>query len=191
MAYLSPSALAALGLRRLGRDVLVSDKAVLHGAAQMAFGDRCRIDDFCVLSGRVELGRNVHLAVFCNIAGGTEGVELDDFAGLAYGCHVFSQSDDYSGASLTNPTVPQRFKRETRARVRIGRHCIVGASSVVFPGVELGEGCAVGAMSLVTRSTEPWSVYLGIPARRKGARRQDLLQLEQDYLASIDPTPCR
>ena len=49
MAYLSPSALAALGLRRLGRDVLVSDKAVLHGAGEMEFGDRCRIGPYTMI----------------------------------------------------------------------------------------------------------------------------------------------
>jgi galactoside O-acetyltransferase/dTDP-4-amino-4,6-dideoxygalactose transaminase len=48
--------------------------------------------------------------------------------------------------------------------------------------VEVAEGCAVGAMSLVVRSTEPWFIYAGIPARKRGPRRQDLLQLEQAYL---------
>ena len=185
MAYLSSEALADLGFRRLGADVKISDRAAIHDAAEMELGDRCRIDDFCVLSGRVVIGCNVHIAVLCNVAGGSEGVELEDFAGLAYGCHVFSQSDDYSGATLTNPTVPSRFKRETRARVRIGRHCIVGAQSVIFPGVVLGEGCAVGAMSMVTRSTEPWTIWAGIPARLRGERRRDLLQLEREYRAQL------
>jgi galactoside O-acetyltransferase len=182
MAFLARKDLEALGFKRLGHGVRISDKAAIYDAACIEVGDRVRIDDFCVVSGRVVLGRNVHIAVFCNVAGGTEGVELDDFAGLAYGCHVFSQSDDYSGQSMTNPTVPARFKRETKARVRIGRHCILGTKSVVLPGVEVAEGCAVGAMSLVVRSTEPWFIYAGIPARKRGPRRQDLLQLEQAYL---------
>jgi len=182
MGFLEQKELEALGFKRLGRDVKISSKASIHDARCIEIGDRTRIDDFCLISGRVVLGRNVHIAVFCNLAGGTEGVELDDFAGLAYGCHVFSQSDDYSGASMTNPTVPARFKRETKARVHIGRHCIVGTQSVVMPGVSLAEGCAVGAMSLVLKSTQPWSIYTGIPPRKVGARRQDLLQLEQAYL---------
>jgi galactoside O-acetyltransferase len=60
---------------------------------------------------------------------------------------------------------------------------IVGAGSVVLPGVTLAEGTAVGAMSLVTRSTEPWSVYHGVPARRQRARHRDMLELEKRYLA--------
>jgi galactoside O-acetyltransferase len=182
MGFLQQKDMEALGFKRLGREVRISDKASIHDADRIEIGDRVRIDDFCVVSGQVVIGRNVHIAVFCNLAGGTEGIELHDFCGLAYACHVFSQSDDYSGAGMTNPTVPERFKRETKARVRVGRHCILGTKSVVMPGVDLAEGCAIGAMSLVLGSTEPWSVYAGIPARKIGDRRQDLLQLEQTYL---------
>jgi acetyltransferase-like isoleucine patch superfamily enzyme len=184
MAFLSEIQLQSLLFKRVGRNVKISDKASIYDAAQIEIGDDVRIDDFCVISGRVTFGRNVHVAVFCNIAGGSEGVELCDFVGLAYGSHVFAQSDDYSGQTMTNPTVPAAFKQETKAKVRIGRHCIIGAKSVVFPGVDIADGCAVGAMSMVTESTEPWSIYFGIPATRKGARKRDLLALEQEFLAT-------
>jgi galactoside O-acetyltransferase len=180
--FLSQAALAEFGFRRLGADVRISDKASIYDPGQIEIGDHSRIDDFCVVSGNVVLGRNVHVAVFCNIAGGEFGVTLEDFSGLAYGCHLFSQSDDYSGRSLTNPTVPDRYKRETKAPILIKRHSIVGTCSVILPGVTLGEGTAVGAMSMVTKSTEPWSIYFGIPAKRLKARRQDLLEGEQQYL---------
>ena len=150
MPFLTQDVLRSMGFRHLGRDVKISDKASIHNADQIEIGDRSRIDDFCVLSGRLTIGRNVHVAVFCNLAGGTEGIRLEDFAGLAYGVHVFSQSDDYSGATMTNPTVPRQYKNETRKAVVIGRHCIVGAKSIVLPGVTLAEGSSVGAMSMVT-----------------------------------------
>ena len=57
---------------------------------------------------------------------------------------MYSQRDAYTGETMTNPTVPTQFKNERRARVVLGRHSIVGANSVVFPGVEMGEGTAVG-----------------------------------------------
>lgn len=126
MPYLSRIELNALGFRKLGKNVRVSDKASLHSTAKITLGDNSRIDDFCVISGNVTIGCNVHIAVFCNIAGGEPGIVLDDFSGLAYGCHVFAQSDDYSGSSLTNPTIPDKFKNETKAAIDIGRHSIVG-----------------------------------------------------------------
>lgn len=184
MPYLNREELVALGFRSLGTNVRISDRAAIYDPELISIGNNSRIDDFCVISGNVSIGRNVHIAVFSNVAGGTEGVTLEDFSGLAYGCQVFAQSDDYSGATLTNPTVPAKFKREIRKAVRIGRHCIVGANSVIMPGVILGEGSSVGAMSMVTKSTDAWSVYFGVPARRLKARKQDLLQLEREYLAS-------
>jgi acetyltransferase-like isoleucine patch superfamily enzyme len=184
MAFLSRDQLEALGFKHLGRNVRISDKAAIYNFDQIEIGDHSRIDDFCVVSGKVRIGRNVHIAVFCNVAGGTEGIVFEDFSGLAYGCHVFTQSDDYSGRTLTNPTVPARYKRETKKAIHIGRHCIVGTNSLIFPGVTLAEGTSVGALSMVTKSTEEWSVYFGNPAKRLKARKRDLLDLEREYLAS-------
>lgn len=182
MAFLSATELTLMPFKRLGRNVLISEKASLYGVQDMEFGDNVRIDDFCVISGKISIGRNVHIAVLCNLAGGSEGIVLEDFSGLAYGCQIFSQSDDYSGATMTNPTVPAKYKRELKERVHVGRHCIVGAGSMIFPGVSMAEGCSLGAMSMLTKSTEPWSIYFGIPAKKIKNRKRDLLALEQEYL---------
>ncbi|WP_081763362.1 acyltransferase [Imhoffiella purpurea] len=184
MAFLSRQDLLAIGFKRVGEDVLVSDKASIYDPGSIVIGNHSRIDDFCVISGNVTIGSNVHIAVFCNVAGGEEGVVFEDFSGLAYGCHVFSQSDDYSGVTLTNPTVPDRYKNESKAPVRIKRHSIVGACSIILPGVTLNEGTAVGGMSMVTKSTDAWSIYFGVPAKRIKSRSRGLLDLEKDYLAS-------
>lgn len=183
MAYLTREALESMGFQSLGQNVKISDKASIYEASKMSIGDHTRIDDFCVISGAVTLGKYVHIAPLCLVAGGELGVEMQDFSGLAYHVQVFSQSDDYSGATLTNPTVPDQYKREHKAKVTLGRHVIVGSGSVVFPGVHLADGCSVGALALVTKSTEPWGVYAGNPARRIKDRKQDLLQLEQRLLS--------
>jgi galactoside O-acetyltransferase len=182
MAFLTREKVEQMGFGSIGKNVLISDKASIYNHEHIIIGDNVRIDDFCVISGKVTIGRNVHIAVFCNVAGGEKGIILEDFSGLAYACQVFTQSDDYSGRTLTNPTIPDSFKKETKAAVKIGRHCIIGASSIVLPGVTLAEGTSVGAMTMVTKSTEPWSIYFGIPAKKIKNRRRDLLDLEKDYI---------
>lgn len=184
MAFMTDAQLRDMGFKSLGANVKISDKASIYNCDQISIGDNTRIDDFCVISGKVTLGRNVHVAIFSNIAGGELGVTMDDFSGLAYGCQVFSQSDDYSGKTLTNPTVPASYKKEAKSAIYIGRHVIIGTSSIVLPGVHLAEGCSVGAMSMVTKSTTPWGIYFGIPAKRLKNRSKDLLELESEYLAS-------
>jgi acetyltransferase-like isoleucine patch superfamily enzyme len=186
VAFLDNKQLKELNFKFLGNGVKISDKASIYNADQIEIGDHSRIDDFCVISGKVTIGRNVHVAVFCNVAGGEKGITLEDFSGLAYGCHLFTQSDDYSGKTLTNPTVPGRYKNETKKPIVIGKHSIIGTNSLVFPGVLMGDGTSVGAQSLVTKSTEEWSIYAGRPARRIKARSKDLLRLEKEYLLDED-----
>lgn len=183
MAYLSRDAIEAVGFKSLGKDVRISDKASIYNPERIEIGDFSRVDDFCVISGNVCIGRNVHIAPLCLVAGGEKGIVLSDFSGLAYHVQVFSQSDDYTGLTLTNPTVPSRFKKETKAPIHVGRHVIVGAGSVIFPGVSVADGCAIGALSLVNRTTEAWGIYVGNPARRVKERRKDLLVLEASYLS--------
>lgn len=180
--YFSESELAAMNFRTLGRDVKISRRAALYEPKYMSIGDYCMVDDFCVLSGNITLGRNVHIAHGCRVIAGLEGIEMQDFSGLAFGVTIFAQSDDYSGGALTNPTVAMEFRKIQRARVVLGRHVIIGTNSVIVPGVELAEGTSVGGCSMVTKSTQAWSVYFGIPAKRIKARSQDMLALETSYL---------
>lgn len=182
MPYLAESELEKLGFKFLGRNVKISDKAAIYNPELISIGDNSRIDDFCVVSGLVEIGKNVHITPHCLLAGGAPGIFMEDFSCLAYYVQVFSQSDDYSGRTMTNSTVPAEYKKEFKSAVHIGRHVIVGTSSVVFPGVNLAEGCSVGAMTLVNKSTEPWGVYIGSPARRVKDRSKELLEFEAKYL---------
>jgi len=178
MSFLTENQLSKIPFKFLGKNVRISEKASIYNPELIEINDHSRIDDFCVISGKVIIGKYVHIAVFCNVAGGSEGIVIKDFAGLAYGCHVFTQSDDYSGKMLTNPTVPSKYKLETKKSISIGKHCIIGTSSLIFPGVDLAEGTAVGAASVVRKPTEEWSIYLGNPAKKIKNRSKDLLDLE-------------
>lgn len=182
MAYLTAKQLSEMGFKSLGKDVKISNRASIYNADQIEIGDHSRIDDFCVISGKVKIGRNVHITPQCLVAGGIPGLEVEDFVALAYGVKVFTQSDDYSGKTMTNSTVPKQFKNEAMLPVKIGRHSIIGAGAIIMPGVEIAEGNSVGANSLVLKSTEAWSVYVGSPAKKIKDRKKDLLELERAYL---------
>jgi len=59
--------------------------------------------------------------------------------------------------------------------VTIGDGAWISANSVLLPGVEVGADCMIGAGSIVTRDTEPASLYAGNPARKIRS-----IQLEAD-----------
>lgn len=181
MAFLGAEDVRALGLADVGEGVLIDADARIIGAARMRIGAHTRIDAFCVLSageGGVAIGEHVHVAAHCFLAGAAR-IELGDFSGISGRTSIYSSTDDFSGLSLTGPTVPDELRRVDSRPVRVGRHVIVGAGTVILPGVTLGDGAAVGAMSLVRRNVAPFTIVAGNPARVVASREQALLELEQ------------
>lgn len=186
--YLPDAELRKLPFGRVGRNVLVHERANLIELENIMIGDNVRIDaDVTILAtGPVAIGNYVHIGAQCYLAGGA-GIEMRDFSGLSQGVKIYSTSEDYSGRHLTNPTVPRAYLGVVRKAVLLDRHVIIGAGSVILPGVTVAEGCAIGALSLVRRSTDPWGVYSGIPARRVAERKRDLLALEAALLENRPP----
>lgn len=187
MAILSREQIREMGFAHVGANPRLSDKASYYSCARISIGDNVRIDDFCVLSageGGIDLGSHIHIAVYSLLIGAAR-IVMQDFSGLSSRVSVYSSSDDYSGASMTNPTIAAEFTHVVHGEVTIGRHVIVGAGSVVLPGVTLEEGAAVGALSLVTKDCKSFGIYSGVPARHIRPRQRHLLELEQRFLASL------
>ncbi|MEY8716804.1 acyltransferase [Francisella philomiragia] len=182
MAYYTEEQLGKLGFKYVGKNVKISDKASIYNHDQIEISDNSRIDDFCVISGKLQIGRNVHITPQCLIAGGVEGIIFEDFTTVSYGVKIFTQSDDYSGETMTNSTIPKIYKKELFSKVILKKHTIIGAGSIIMPGVILNEGTSVGAMSLINKSTEAWTIYVGSPARKLKNRKKDLLNLEKQYI---------
>jgi dTDP-4-amino-4,6-dideoxy-D-glucose acyltransferase len=185
VAYLERAVLERIGFGSLGDNVQVSDKASLYNVAAIHLGCNVRIDDYCVLSagaGGIYVGNYVHIAVFCLLIG-AGAIRLDDFSGLSSRVSIYSSSDDYSGAAMTNPTVPRELTNVHSADVTLSKHVIVGSGAVILPGVIIHEGAAVGALSLVSKPCEAFGVYSGTPARRIATRSRTVLDLERELLS--------
>ena len=184
-SFYSEDELKKIGFRSYGKDVYISRKCSIYGAEKIEIGNHVRIDDFCILSGRISLGDYIHIAAYTALYGGESGIIIEDYANISSRVSVYSISDDYSGTSMTNPMIPDKYKRFVSKQVKIGKHTIIGASSVIMPGVELAEGGAFGAFSFVNRNTESWSVYVGIPSKKIKNRRKDLLELEEQFQKEV------
>lgn len=181
MAFLTEAQLSSSGFKKLGANVQISEKASIYGAGEICIGDNVRIDDFAILSageGGIVIGQYVHIACY-SAAIGHARIEFRDYSGISSRVTVYSSSDSYDGQYMTNPCLPQHVLNTYHEEVVIGRHVVVGASSVILPGVALEDGCAVGAMSLVTKSFPAGSIVVGVPARKIKERKQNIFQLEK------------
>lgn len=186
MPYLTNAQLLKMGFRSVGDNVKISERAAIYNADQISIGNNSRVDDFCILSGNISIGKYVHITPMCLIAGGAPGVFVDDYSTLAYGVKVFSQSDDYSGESMTNSLISKRYKREVFKAVALGRYSIVGAGSIILPGANVGEGVSIGAMSLILEPTEDWMIYAGIPAKAIRPRSRRMLDLVKQFEGELN-----
>jgi dTDP-4-amino-4,6-dideoxy-D-glucose acyltransferase len=189
MAWLTKEQLFEMGFIEFGYNVLISDNARIYNAQKIRLGNNVRIDDLCVLSagfGGIEIGDYVHIAIFSSLQGAGK-ITLSSFSGLSSRVSIYSSNEDYSGAFLTNPTVPDKYKNVSHADVFIGRHAIIGSGTVILPGVTIEDGVAIGALSLVSKDCEEFWIYSGIPAKRIKKRKKDLLSIEREMIGENDP----
>ena len=178
-SFYSRDELINLGLKAFGEDVRISRKSSIYCAEKISIGNHVRIDDFCILSGSIELGNHIHIAAQAGLFAGRSCIRLADFTSVSSRVMIYAENDDYSGASLANPMVPDEYRNTSCGEVHLKKHSIIGSGSTVLPNISIGEGTAVGAMSLVTEDLEPWSIYAGIPAKKIKDRSKALLKYEK------------
>ena len=183
--YYSEKELRKFKFLFLGKNVLIKKNVSLYFIENIFIGNNVRIDDNVIIVASnkktpVKIGNHVHISSNCYLAG-SNGIEMNDFNTLAPGVLIFSGSDDYSGKKLTNPTVGKKNIGGKAGKVKICKHVIIGANTVILPKVTIKEGSAVGALSLVNKSLDAWGIYFGSPAKRFKNRSKNILKLEKIF----------
>lgn len=185
--YFTEDDLNQLGIKRVGLNVKISKNCTIVGLENISIGSNVRIDSNCVITathGQIVLGNYIHIGAQCAILADA-GFIMDDFSGLSHGVKVFTGCDDFSGEFLFNPMVPEKLTNVKRAPVALNQYALIGAGSVILPGVVISEGVAVGALSLVSKSLKSWAIYSGVPARRIRERKKDMIELSNQLKGEL------
>jgi galactoside O-acetyltransferase len=170
--------LSDMGIR-FGDNVQIH-RTVLFFGKNVQIGSNVRIDCYSLITSDkpVILGDHIHIGAGGHIFG-AKGVTIHDYSNISSRCSIFTASDDYTQGYMTNPTVPEEFKRTTSAPVVLEKHVIVGCGSIIMPGVTLGMGAAVGALSFVNKNVPEFHIVGGTPIRTLGIRNKDrLMEME-------------
>jgi len=151
--------------KSIGEDVRVSDQAAIVRPELVTIGNHVAIDMWVYLSTKATIGNYIHIAPSVSIIGGA-GAEIimEDFSNIGSGGRIVCASDDFT-QGLISPVVPVEYRTIISKPVIFKRFATLGVNCTVLPGVTLAEGCIVGAGSVVTKDTEPWTIYAGSPAR--------------------------
>lgn len=151
--------------RKEGIDLFLAETAIIKRPHLMDIGDHVAIDYGVYISTECVIGDYVHIAPYVCVIGGEKAkLVMGDFSGISAGCKIVCGSDDYT-KGLMNPQVPDEFKETKFTTVTFEDFTCVGVNCVVMPGITLREGSVVGSGSVVTKDTEPWTIYVGSPAK--------------------------
>jgi acetyltransferase-like isoleucine patch superfamily enzyme len=140
-------------LKKCGKNVIIGKTVRIRNPELVEIGDNVIIDDFCYISGSVIIGDYVHIGASSTLSASKSKITLKPFSGVSSGCRVFAGSSNYLKGCLDMPTIPERnsfgsiFKEVT-----LGNYCLIGANTVVLPGVNLPNGVAFGANLVVNNS---------------------------------------
>ena len=178
--------LSQIGFKTFGENVLISRFARFYHPERISIGSNVRIDDYCIFSagGNITLGNYIHIAPYTSFIG--EGdILVEDFCSISGRVSIYSSSDDYMGLAMTNPMIPQKYRRVQNQPVILRKHTIIGCDTVILPGVEFGEGASIGAKSLVKENCESETIYTGNPLKEVGKRYQRYHKFENKFIEEI------
>ena len=174
-------------LQSYGEDIYISRNVEIRRPGLISIGNHVAIDTGFYCTTRVDIMDYVHIAPYVTVIGGAEGyLRMGHFSGMAAGCRIICGSEEYLGEGLIGPTIPIKYRDNLKiAPVIFEMSVTIATDVVVMPGVTLAEGSVVGALSLVTKDTEPWTIYRGIPAKPiKNRPKEKMIQAakEMGYL---------
>ncbi len=96
---------------------------------------------------------------------GQEGIKIGDNVRIVAHCVLVPSNHIYKDV-----TTPIYLQGLSKRGIVIEDDVWLGARVKVLDGVTIGKGCVVGANAVVTKSLEPYGVYVGVPAKKIKSR---------------------
>ncbi|MFC5269344.1 acyltransferase [Adhaeribacter terreus] len=154
-------------LKSVGEDVFISNNVEIRRPHLVTIGSHVAIDSGVYITTAAKIGDYTHLSPYITVIGGAKSTLIvEDFVTIAAGSRIICGSDKFLGAGFTSVTVPDEYRDDVDfTTVKCCKFAGIGTNVVIMPGVTIGEGSVIGACSLVTKDTEPWTIYIGTPAR--------------------------
>ena len=126
----------------------------------------------CAIYGGAEIRKPWWVAIGAGSSIGHR-VTLDGRGGLEIGKNVNISSEVMLWTAQHDYNDPH-FKTYYK-KITIEDWVWLGPRVIVLPGVTVAKGCVIAGGAVVTKDTEPFGLYGGIPAKRIGERSQDVV----------------
>ena len=149
-------------LGRLGRNSFIRTKTrIIGNPRRVKIGNNFKIYENCIIAigkGEIMIGDNGLLGVGSYINCGNEKLMIGNGVAIAPFCKIFTYSHHYQSSE----GVINSYKT---GDVIIEDDVLIGANTVILPGITIGRSSIIAANSLVNKDVEPYSIVGGSPAR--------------------------
>ncbi len=158
----------------MSNDDLCIDKDIKIKAS-FTHGKHIAIDHGFYCTANLAIGNWIHIGPYCTVIGGKNTtLTMEDFTSMAAGCRFICTSIEHLGEGISIPFLPKEYKDNlVVGDILIKKFANVLTNAVIFPKVTIAEGSVISVGSVVTKDTEPWMIYAGIPARPIKERKKD------------------
>ena len=162
-------------IKKVGINVHISPNREIKKPHLVEIGNNCAIDSGFYCTTALRIGDYVHIAPYVTVIGGSKtSLTVGHFSGIAAGSRIICASEKHMGEGLANPMVPDEYRDEVIMEpVVIEEFVTIGTNVVISPGVTVGQGAVIGANSFVNKNIEPWTVYVGSPAKPLKLRKKE------------------
>jgi acetyltransferase-like isoleucine patch superfamily enzyme len=173
-------------LRSSGEDVYISERVEIRRPHLVSVGSHIAIDSGFYCTTELILEDYAHIGPYVTVIGGANSyLKLKGFNTIGAGSRLLCASDEFLGEGLVGMSPPEFRDKVVYAPIVFERFVSIGTNVVIHPGVTLGEGCVIGSCSLVTKDTQPWTIYYGIPARPVKSRSSEKMMLAAKKMGYI------
>lgn len=129
----------------------------------LTVGYGCKIA--AVQDSTVIFGENVTLGDYVQIQSSNKIIIGNN---VLFASRIFvgdSNHGFYSGDKQSAPDVPPNDRELNKGTISIGDNVWIGNGVSIIGNLKIGDGVIVGANSVVNKDLEPYSIYVGNPAR--------------------------
>ena len=147
-----------------GKNVYIGKHCALKGKSNIVLDDGVTVRPYAQIwsgGGTVRIGRGSEIGERCRISI-ANSLEIGEKVLLSPNVYITDCDHEYRNIDV--PVIEQGIVQKGQA-VSIGDGSYIGINTVIVGNVKIGKHCVIGANSVVTKDVPDYSVAVGIPAR--------------------------
>lgn len=160
-----------LKFKKFGKRSVIGAHAKIKCGKNIVIGNNVRIGQFCRMQcyeefANQKLNPSIVIKDGCYIGNSftilsAAKVELEENVLIASNVTICSENHGIDPVS----DIPYKNQPLKAAPVYVGEGTWIGQNVVIMPGVKIGKKCVVGASSVVTKDVDDYCIVAGIPAK--------------------------